>query len=81
MNNAPWSAFSPRLGSKSLQLNERSLRARCASLITAAAVIALVLMAILDERPLVMLVGLAPLILIAGEAVWHILAGLERSGD
>jgi 4-hydroxybenzoate polyprenyltransferase len=49
--------------------------------LTAAVVVGLVLMAILDARPLVMLVGLAPLILIAGEALWHILAGLERSGD
>ena len=49
--------------------------------LTAAAVIGLVLMAILDERPLVMLLGFAPLILIAGEALWHLLAGLERSGD
>ncbi len=61
---------------------ERAIVARPLRItLTAAAVIALVLMAILDERPLVMLVGLAPLILIAGEAVWHLLAGLERSGD
>jgi DMSO reductase anchor subunit len=44
--------------------------------LTAAAVVGLVLMAILDQRPLVMLVGLAPLILIAGEAVWHALGAL-----
>jgi hypothetical protein len=48
--------------------------------LTAAAVLGFVLMAILDERPLVMLVGLAPLILIAGEAVWHLLACLDRRG-
>jgi DMSO reductase anchor subunit len=46
--------------------------------LTAAAVMGLVLMAILDERPLVMLVGLAPLILIAGEAVWYALRSLDR---
>ncbi len=61
---------------------ERAIVARPLRItLTAAAATALVLMAILDERPLVMLVGLAPLILIAGEAVWHLLAGLERSGD
>jgi hypothetical protein len=63
---------------------ERATVARRRSLriaLTGAAALGLVLMALLDERPLVMLVGLAPLILIAGEAVWHILAGLERSGD
>ena len=46
--------------------------------LTAATVVGLALMAILDERPLVMLVGLAPLILIAGEAMWHALGGLDR---
>jgi len=60
---------------------ERAIVARPLRItITAAAVISLALMATLDERPLVMLVGVAPLILIAGEAVWHILAGLERPG-
>lgn len=48
--------------------------------LTAAAVMGLVLMAIFDEHPLVMLVGLAPLILIAGEAVWHLVGGISRRG-
>jgi hypothetical protein len=69
-----------RAAERAIVAGESSLRWLRITL-TAAAVIGLVLMAIFDERPLVMLVGLAPLILIAGEAVWRILAGLERSGD
>ncbi len=46
--------------------------------LTAAAVVGLVLMAIFDERPLVMLVGLAPLVFIAGEPVWHLLGDISR---
>ena len=46
--------------------------------LTAAAAAGFVLMALLDERPLLMLVGLSPLALIACEAVWHALAALER---
>lgn len=46
--------------------------------LTAAAAAAFILMALFDERPLLMLVGLSPLALIACEAVWHALAALER---
>jgi hypothetical protein len=45
--------------------------------LTAASVLLFVLAALLDERPQLMLVGLAPLALIAAEAVWHLLG---RSG-
>jgi len=41
--------------------------------LTAASVLLFVLAALLDERPQLMLVGLTPLALIAGEAVWHLL--------
>jgi hypothetical protein len=47
-------------------------------LLTAAAVAGFIVAALFDQQPLVMLVGLAPLALIAGEAVWHSLAGLYR---
>jgi hypothetical protein len=46
--------------------------------LTATAALAFVLAALLDERPQLMLLGLAPLALIAAEAVWHLLAALER---
>jgi hypothetical protein len=58
-------------------IRARSLRWLRVAL-TATASVAFVLMALLDERPLIMLVGLAPLALIAGEAVWHVLASLDR---
>jgi DMSO reductase anchor subunit len=45
--------------------------------LTAASVLLFLLAALLDERPQLMLVGLAPLTLIAAEAVWHLLG---RSG-
>jgi 4-amino-4-deoxy-L-arabinose transferase-like glycosyltransferase len=40
--------------------------------LTATAVVAFVLVALLDERPQIMLVGMAPLLLVAGEAVWRL---------
>ena len=46
--------------------------------LTAASVLLFLLAALLDERPQLMLVGLAPLALIAAEAVWHLLG---RSGS
>ena len=46
--------------------------------LTALAVLVFVLAALLDERPQLMLVGLAPLALIAGEAVWHLLGLASR---
>jgi hypothetical protein len=59
------------------RVRARSLRWLRGAL-TAAAAAGFVLMALFDERPLVMLVGLAPLALIASEAVWHALAGLDQ---
>jgi DMSO reductase anchor subunit len=47
-------------------------------LLTATAVLVFVMMALLDERPQLMLFGLAPLALIAGEAVWRMLKVFER---
>ena len=41
-------------------------------ILTATAVLAFALLALLDERPRLMLFGLAPLALIAGEAIWHL---------
>ena len=50
--------------------------------LTAASVLLFVLAALLDERPQLMLVGLAPLALIAAEAVWHLLGrtGPDKPG-
>jgi hypothetical protein len=41
-------------------------------ILTAMAVLLFVIAALLDERPVLMLVGLAPLALIGAEIVWHI---------
>lgn len=49
--------------------------------LTAMAALVFVLAALLDERPQMMLVGLAPLALLAAEAVWHLLGGGERRGQ
>src|SRR5687767_12365013 len=46
--------------------------------LTAVTALMFLAMALVDERPLVMLAGFAPLALLAAEAVWHALAGLER---
>lgn len=48
-------------------------------LVTASVVLAYLLMALLDERPLHMLVGGAPLALLAAETVWHLLDDIESA--
>ena len=48
--------------------------------LTAAIGVAFLAMALFDERPLVMLIGLAPLALLATETMWHALAGLVPEG-
>jgi hypothetical protein len=56
----------------------RSLR-RIRVVLTATAVLVFVLMALFDERSQLLLVGLAPLALIAPEAVWHLWD--DKNGD
>ena len=45
--------------------------------LTAGAGLFFVLAALLDERPQLMLVGLAPLALLAAEVVWHLFKGFD----
>ena len=46
-------------------------------ILTAMAVLFFVLAALLDERPQLMLIGLAPLALLAAEVVWHLLKSID----
>jgi hypothetical protein len=46
-------------------------------ILTAMAVLVFVLAALLDERPQLMLIGLAPLALLAAEVVWHLLKSID----
>jgi hypothetical protein len=46
-------------------------------ILTAMAVLLFVLAALLDERPQLMLIGLAPLALLAAEVVWHLLKSID----
>lgn len=45
--------------------------------LTAMAALVFVVAALLDERPQLMLVGLAPLALLAAEVVWHLLKSID----
>jgi hypothetical protein len=46
-------------------------------ILTAMAALLFVVAALLDERPQLMLVGLAPLALLAAEVVWHLLKSID----